>query len=63
MIVMKKIPIGTKRRTGERCPESGVWKKVTLTLLDDEREIPLSNGETFPPDQNKSVVWELIRYA
>lgn len=55
---MKK-PIGTTGRTGETCPESGVWKVVgnpTTTA-------PISKGNRFPPYDSKAVTWQLIRYA
>lgn len=55
-----RVPIGTKKRTGEKCPESGVWK------VDDPYETttaPIAKGDTFPPYKGKAVIWMLIRYA
>jgi hypothetical protein len=55
-----KVPLGTKKRTGETCPESGVWK------VDDPYEsttAPIAKGNTFPPYKNKAVTWVLTRYA
>jgi hypothetical protein len=56
---MSKLPLGTTRTTGQTCPESGVWKALSIPST----TIPLSKGETFPPYNNKSVTWELIQYA
>ena len=56
---MSKTPIGTRKRTGETCPESGVWKSISTPST----KIPLSKGERFPPYNNKAVTWELIAYA
>ncbi len=56
---MAKIPLGTTRKTGEKCPESGVWKSQS----NPSTTIPLSKGERFPPYKNRAVVWKLIRYA
>jgi len=56
---MSKSPIGTTRSTGQKCPESGIWK----ALSSPSTTIPLSKEETFPPYNSKSVTWELIQYA
>lgn len=52
-------PIGTTARTGEKCPESGVWKVVG----NPSTTAPISKGNTMPPYDNKAVTWELIQYA
>ncbi len=54
-----RVPLGTKARTGENCPESGVWKvdgSPTTTA-------PISKGNRMPPYNDKAVVWSLIQYA
>jgi len=56
---MTKVPLGTTRKTGENCPESGVWEAQGSPST----TIPLSKGEKFPPYNNKSVTWKLISYA
>jgi hypothetical protein len=56
---MAKVPIGTTRKTGEKCPESGVWKAQSTPSTN----IPISKGETFPPYNDKAVTWKLISYA
>ena len=55
---MKK-PIGTTARTGETCPESGVWKVVGTPTT----TAPIAKGNRFPPYDGKAVTWQLIRYA
>lgn len=56
---MSKVPLGTTRKTGEKSPESGIWKAEH----DLSTTIPLSKGETSPLYNNKAVVWKLISYA
>ncbi len=54
-----RAPIGTTARTGEICPESGVWKVVgnpTTTA-------PIAKGNRMPPYRDKAVTWQLIQYA
>ena len=60
MNVRFRMPIGTKRKTGETCPESGVWKVDHPT---ETTTIPLAERNTFPPYKQKSVTWVLISYA
>lgn len=54
-----KAPIGTTARTGEVCPESGVWK-VSGT---PSTTAPIAKGNRMPPYNNKAVTWMLIQYA
>lgn len=55
---MKK-PLETKARTGESCPESGVWKVMgTLSTT-----APISEGNRMPPYNGQAVTWELTQYA
>ncbi len=56
---MTKHPLGTKGRTGEVCPESGVWKVEGSPST----TAPIAKGNTFPPYQNQAVTWVLIQYA
>lgn len=51
--------IGTKARTGEICPESGVWKVDG----NPSTTAPIAKGNRMPPYNNKAVVWVLIRLA
>lgn len=56
-------------KTGEKAPVTGIYSYVrhtqpsSCTPTQDERSIPLSKGETFPPHRscNKGVVWRLTR--
>ncbi len=54
-----KHPVGTTAKTGERCPESGVWKVQggrTTTA-------PIAKGNRMPPYDGHGVSWELLSYA
>ena len=55
-----KVAIGTKRRTGEVCPESGVWKVDDPT---DTTTGPFAEGNRFPPYRGRAVTWMLVAYA
>lgn len=52
-------PIGTTAKTGEVCPESGVWQVVgpNTTIA------PIAKGNKIPPYGGKAVVWKLVNYA
>ena len=56
---MAKKPIGTTAKTGEKCPESGVWK-VTST---PSTTAPIAEGNTMPPYNDAGVTWKLVSYA
>ena len=56
---MSKSPIGTKAQTGEKCPESGVWK----SLDSPSTTAPIAENNTMPPHNKKAVTWELTQYA
>ncbi len=56
---MSKLPLGTRRTTGQECPESGVWKALSTPST----TIPLAVGNKFPPYNQQSVTWELTQYA
>lgn len=55
----KRAPLGTKARTGEICPESGVWRVESYPST----TAPIAKGNRMPPYDGKSVVWVLIQYA
>lgn len=57
--LMSKSPIGTTAKTGETCPESGIWKVVS----NPSTTAPISEGNRMPPYDGKSVTWQLIQYA
>lgn len=51
--------LGTTAKTGEKCPESGVWRVVGTPTT----TAPIAKGNTMPPYQGKAVTWELVRLA
>ncbi len=63
--------IGDTFRTGKRAPVSGVYEfercidSTPHNPTAEERQIPLSKGEVFPPlkSVNKGVIWKLVRRA
>ena len=54
-----RAPIGTTATTGQKCPESGVWKVVGTPTT----TAPIAKGNTMPPYANKAVTWKLIQHA
>ncbi|MEO5980001.1 MAG: hypothetical protein ABIQ21_22740 [Chryseolinea sp.] len=51
--------IGTKVYTGQRCPESGIWKVIGhLTTT-----APIAKGNVMPPYAGNGVWWKLIVLA
>lgn len=52
-------PIGTTAKTGEICPESGVWQVTT----EPSTTAPIAKGNRMPPYRGQSVTWRLIKYA
>lgn len=66
------VAIGTRFKTGDNCQESGVYAFDGYTdgtsspaPKAEEREIPISKRETFPPIRSagKSCWWKLVRRA
>lgn len=54
-----KAPIGTTAKTGEKCPESGIWKVVGTPTT----TAPIAKHNTMPPYNNQGVTWKLTQYA
>lgn len=54
-----KKPIGTTARTGERCPESGVWVVTT----NPSTTAPIAKHNVMPPYMKRAVTWRLQSYA
>jgi hypothetical protein len=52
-------PIGTRARTGEECPESGVWQTETRPGT----TAPIAKGNRMPPYNGGPEWWILIRHA
>ena len=59
MSTRTRKPIGTTARTGQKCPESGVWKPRVAGAT----TAPIAEGNTMPPYKDQAVTWELVRYA
>lgn len=55
----RKVPLGTICKTGEICPESGVWETVTSPST----TAPIAKGNRMPPYRNQAVSWKLKSYA
>ncbi len=55
----KRAPIGTTARTGEICPESGVWQ----VLGTPSTTAPIAKGNRMPPYNDRAVTWKLIQYG
>jgi hypothetical protein len=58
MSTRNRVPLGTIAKTGQRCPESGVWQVVGLTAT-----APIAEGNVMPPYGGKAVSWKLVQYA
>lgn len=58
--VASRAPIGTRASTGQKCPESGVWKVDSLT---DSTTAPIAKGNVMPPYKGRAVTWILTAYA
>lgn len=52
-------PIGTTARTGETCPESGVWEVTSRPST----TAPIAKRNRMPPYGGQAVTWKLIRLA
>ena len=52
-------PIGTTARTGENCPESGIWKVMGYPST----TAPIAKGNRMPPYNQKAVTCQLVQYA
>lgn len=59
MILLTKSPIGTRVRTGDICPESGVWRVEGIPTT----TAPIAEGNRMPPCYGKAVIWVLAQYA
>ena len=51
--------VGATAKTGEVCPESGVWKVVGTPST----TAPIAKGNRMPPYDGKAVTWRLISLA
>lgn len=53
------MTVGRTARTGETCPESGVWKVVGAYST----TTPIAKGNRMPPYGGNAVTWQLIQLA
>jgi hypothetical protein len=53
------MPVGTTAKTGEICPESGIWQVVGTPST----TAPIAKGNRIPPYDGKAVTWKLIQLA
>ena len=51
--------VGTTAKTGEICPESGVWQSMDTPST----TAPIAKGDRMPPHNGKAVTWKLIQKA
>ena len=58
-MIQAKVPIGTTAKTGQHCPESGVWKVVGTPST----TAPIAKHNVMPPYGGKAVTWMLTAYA
>lgn len=54
-----RAPLGTTARTGQSCPESGVWQVVGTPTT----TAPIAKGNRMPPYRDHAVTWKLNQYA
>jgi len=59
LMTKSKTPIGTRVRTGEVCPESGVWRSDDYPST----TAPIAKGNRMPPHNGQAVYWVLVNYA
>lgn len=59
MLGTKRVPIGTKAKTGTACPESGVWRVDS----NPSTTAPIARHNIMPPYRGVAVYWTLIQYA
>jgi hypothetical protein len=53
------MAIGKTASTGQRCPESGVWK----VMGSPSTTAPIAKHNVMPPYGGKAVTWKLIQLA
>lgn len=51
--------VGTRSRTGELCPVSGVWRVEGSPST----TAPIAKGNRMPPYGGRGVIWALIQLA
>jgi hypothetical protein len=56
--VLSRKPIGTQARTGENCPESGLWRPANYNTT-----APIAKGNRMPPYNGQAVTWTLVQHG
>lgn len=51
------VAVGAKVRTGQRCPESGLWRVEDTPSA----TLPIAIHDLMPPYRDRAVTWELVR--
>lgn len=51
--------VSLKARTGQRCPESGVWRVED----NPSATAPITIDDAMPPHAGRTVTWVLVQYA
>ncbi len=51
--------VGTTARTGEKCPESGIWTSQDSPST----TAPIAKGNVMPPHNGKACTWKLTKKA
>ncbi len=51
-------PLGTTAKTGQDCPESGLWRPGT-----NGTTAPIARGNTIPPYAGQAVTWTLVQHG
>lgn len=51
--------VGTTAKTGETCPQSGVWEVVGSPST----TAPIAEGNRMPPYKDQAVTWRLRQLA
>ncbi len=59
MHTIARSPLGTRARTGESCPESGIWEVEGTPST----TAPIAKGNRMPPYGGKAVTWILTQNA
>jgi hypothetical protein len=52
-------PLGTTARTGQPCPESGIWEVVSTPST----TAPIAKSNIMPPYAGQAVTWRLKQYG
>jgi len=58
MNALPKHPLGTTARTGEHCPESGLWRPGSYNTT-----APIAKHNVMPPYNGQAVTWTLVQYG